>query len=596
MLKIWIKTLIVLLLIFPTGTTMDDQKKAEGYEVTINKKIINIREGPGLSYPIAQKASAGEVFTVIGEKGEWYEVKLKNRTGWIAHWLVKKVSSPNKEESETGVETGVVLVESLRVRTGPGTTFQIVGSLKQNQQVQIVSRNENWLKVKSVEMEGWASAEFIEINQPEPIKEKEKEKESDSQSGKSVGIIKVKSLNFRAKPSLESDIIGKLTLDTKVEVIKIADEWLQVQHEGKTGWVHEDYIEVTTSKEKEDLSNPEDAQKKETLKGGKAIVTAQNIKVRATPSFAGKVISTLKKGHEFKVLDEENNWIALSLPNKETGWIPIWYVRQSLDAQPIKKKDFKNGKIVIIHDGTLLRKEPSAHSEALLSTNEGDTFPLIAVEGDWYKIALENDQFAYVAGWIVSSKGDAPQITKSRMEKYFTNRTIVLDPGHGGRDNGTTGSRGTLEKALTLRTAQLLSDKIRAAGGRTVLTRIGDTYVTLRSRASSANYHNADAFISIHYDSSNDSSVNGITTYYYHPYQKDLADEIHSKLISGTSMKDRNVRKGDYHVIRENGASGILLELGYLSNPAEEMTVLSSAYQEAVSEAIFNGLAEYFIK
>ncbi|WP_170110111.1 SH3 domain-containing protein [Peribacillus acanthi] len=593
--KIWIKTLIVLLLIFPTSATKDDQKQAEGYEVTINKKVINIREGPGLSYPIAQKASAGEVFTVVSEKGEWYEVKLHNKTGWVAHWLVKKAASsnPNGKQEEAEFETGTVLVESLRVRTGPGTNFQIVGSLKQNQHIQILTRNENWFKVKSKEMEGWASSEFIRTSST-PTNNKE---ELITESEQPIGIIKVKSLNFRSQPSLDSEIIGKLIQDTKVEIIKVVDKWLQVQYEGKIGWVHEDYLEIRNpSKQKEDSSNTETKGKKESLKGGTAIVTAQSIKVRTTPSFSGKIMTTLKKGHEFKVLDEENNWIALTLPNKEIGWIPMWYVRQSIDAHPIKKKDFKNGKVVIIHHGTLLRKEPNAHSEVILSTKEGESFPLISVEGEWYKIGLENDQTAYVAGWIVSSKGDAPQITKSRMEKYFSNRTIVLDPGHGGRDNGTTGSRGTLEKALTLRTAQLISDKIRAAGGRTVMTRTGDTYVTLRSRASSANYHNADAFISIHYDSINDSSVNGITTYYYHPYQKDLADEIHTQLITGTSMKDRNVRKGDYHVIRENGNSAILLELGYLSNPAEEMTVVSSAYQEAVSEAIFNGLAEYFIK
>ena len=58
-----------------------------------------------------------------------------------------------------------------------------------------------------------------------------------------------------------------------------------------------------------------------------------------------------------------------------------------------------------------------------------------------------------MAGWIVSINGTNPQIEKPGAERYLKNKTIVLDPGHGGEDNGATGASGTFEKELTLRTA-----------------------------------------------------------------------------------------------------------------------------------------------
>lgn len=126
----------------------------------------------------------------------------------------------------------------------------------------------------------------------------------------------------------------------------------------------------------------------------------------------------------------------------------------------------------------------------------------------------------------------------------------MIDPGHGGRDNGTTGARGTREKDITIRTAQVLAEKLRAAGANVILTRSGDTYLPLPSRVGISHHHNADAFISIHYDSTPDRTARGVTTYYYHPFQKEIASNIHSNVTAMTNLRNRGYRVGDYHVIR----------------------------------------------
>lgn len=127
-----------------------------------------------------------------------------------------------------------------------------------------------------------------------------------------------------------------------------------------------------------------------------------------------------------------------------------------------------------------------------------------------------------------------------------------------------------------------------------VMTRNRDAYVSLPTRVSSAHFHGADAFISIHYDSNNDRTVRGMTTYYYHSYQKKLAESLQASTANETKFKNRGARFGDYHVIRENRRTAALIELGYLSNAEEEMAVSANHFQDAASSGIVNGLAHYF--
>ena len=137
----------------------------------------------------------------------------------------------------------------------------------------------------------------------------------------------------------------------------------------------------------------------------------------------------------------------------------------------------------------------------------------MATEDDWYKIALPNEQIAYVANWVVTMNTTADtseeKPKESRKKGTLKGVTIVLDPGHGGNDHGTTGTRGTAEKDITTTTVELLKSKLRAAGADVVLTRESDVYVDLRKRVAISHQTNADAFISIHYDAIEDSSVTG---------------------------------------------------------------------------------------
>ena len=333
-----------------------------------------------------------------------------------------------------------------------------------------------------------------------------------------------------------------------------------------------------------------------------AIITVNSLNVRSEPSINGNILGKLQKDDNVKVISESNDWVEIT-HNGQSGWISSQYIQDNNSKEIVNTNNIEtitSGELTILHNGTNIRKRPNTQSTILDRANQGDTFETISFENDWYQIKLDNEQIGYVASWLVSTgeasrSEEAPtQISNQELGQSLKNKKIVIDPGHGGKDNGTTGFNGTLEKRITLETAINLYHKLKEAGADVTLTRTQDRFISLPIRTNTADIQNADAFISIHYDSIKDSSVRGLSTFFYHPWQKQLAINIHSALINQTNMEDRGARFGDYYVIRENNRNAVLIELGFLSNPSEELLVTTDQYQDSAATGIYEGLARYF--
>jgi N-acetylmuramoyl-L-alanine amidase len=579
---------LVLILFFGGIPTFVPRVIAES-NVTIAINTLNVREGPGLSYRVVKQVNKGESFLFVKEENDWIQIKLlNNQYGWVANWLVQKENTQGTPDNQTISSSGSVAVDGLRVRNGPGLSFQTIGHVNKDVKVTILEKNENWIKISSGLFKGWVSSEFVTVSNGQAPHTK---KEKTSTKGLSA-IVTVDSLNVRSNATLQANIIGKLQKGEKIEIISSITDWVQIEFSGQKAWISTEFIEMEgqpVNKEEKSTSQPTD------LKGIIGTVTANGLNVRGKADLTGNIVGNVLKGSSFTILEEKNNWSKIEYSPKKYGWVNTWYLEKSIPKTDTSyTQEVKEGSVTILYDGTNIRNGPSVQTRVVIRANVGDRFPVKSLKGEWYEILLEDGSLAYIAGWIVSVSGSAPQVEKPGAEVHLKNKTIVLDPGHGGGDNGTTGARGTLEKDLTLRTSILLYDKLRASGANVILTRTNDSYYSLRSRVSTASYHKADAFISIHYDSILDRSVRGMTTYYYHSYQKSLAEAIHNSTIDQTKLRDRGARFGDYHVIRETNQKAILLELGYLSNPAEETTVSSPQYQEMAAIGIFNGLAKYF--
>ena len=215
--------------------------------------------------------------------------------------------------------------------------------------------------------------------------------------------------------------------------------------------------------------------------------------------------------------------------------------------------------------------------------------------------------------------------------------TIVIDPGHGGRDPGATGPTGLKEKDVTLDIARRLRDKLASSGRyRVLLTRDADEKVFLKERVAFAKANNADLFISIHANSLPDESVNYVETYYFGPHtdqqaltlseeenqesdysmgefreviakigdtlkteeSKDLATSIHRQLYR--DMKRRNdqlvnagAKTGPFVVLLGVDIPSVLVEVSCISNTAEETRLAQAEYRDSVAGFLEKGIVDY---
>ncbi|MGG3739482.1 SH3 domain-containing protein [Aeribacillus pallidus] len=581
----FVKLIIILVLIFPTFSFRHVEANQQ---ITINVNLLNVRQGPGLAYPVISQVSKNETYSVLQKQGDWYEIEwAKNKRGWVAGWLVKLNQTSSNPSSK-----GSVTVNGLRIRSGPSTNHAIVGHLYKGNVVTILSQSNGWYQVRYQSMEGWIHSDYLKLATATTTKNDD---QSNTQT-KREGIITVNRLNIRSGPAPTYSVIGQANKGDKVTIVNEQSGWYEILFGKKTAWVSGTYVELSKGAQKNSNENEQNSTSSappSTHSKLKGTITATSLNVRTEGSLNGKIIGSVKKGQTFSILDEKNQWYKIEFQPNQFGWVAGWFVQTSMEKD--KAGISTEGTVKILYNGTNIRKEATVQSPVVARANAGETFPIIQQVGDWFHILLPDGTKAYIAGWIVSTEGKENTTSNPATKRNpLQNQTIVIDPGHGGRDSGAVGFNGTLEKTLTLQTAELLYEKLKLSGATVILTRKNDSYISLNSRVATSHLNDADAFISIHYDSINNLSVGGFTTYYYHSYQKRLAQSIHSKIASYVHLKDRGVKKGNYHVIRENKKPGALLELGYISNPTEELTVRASWYQDQVTSAIYEGLVNYF--
>jgi N-acetylmuramoyl-L-alanine amidase len=172
---------------------------------------------------------------------------------------------------------------------------------------------------------------------------------------------------------------------------------------------------------------------------------------------------------------------------------------------------------------------------------------------------------------------------------------VVIDPGHGGYDRGGGPGQILPEKPFTLDTGKRLARILKADGIKVVLTRSDDYYVSLGQRTSIANaYFGYNAvFVSIHFNSGRRLGAYGIETYYNNSRAYRLAALIHPRVIQALGSMDRGIRHRGYFVLRRNRLPAVLVECGFLTNPAEAARIVTPGARENLAKAIAAAIEQY---
>ena len=184
-------------------------------------------------------------------------------------------------------------------------------------------------------------------------------------------------------------------------------------------------------------------------------------------------------------------------------------------------------------------------------------------------------------------------------------KVILIDAGHGGWDPGSkVGGADALEKDINLAIARKLQVHLEQGGSYVLLTRAEDEALSERksadmaARRDLANHGRADMIISIHQNSFTSERVAGTQVFYYTGSQlgKHLAESVQEAIVSFTEQpRNLGIKANDqYYILRTTTIPAILIECGFLSNPAERRLLMTEEYQEKIAWAIYKGILNFY--
>lgn len=178
--------------------------------------------------------------------------------------------------------------------------------------------------------------------------------------------------------------------------------------------------------------------------------------------------------------------------------------------------------------------------------------------------------------------------------------TIVIDPGHGGDDDGAVSESGIKEKDLNLKLAFRLGKMLEAAGSKIVMTRDSDQNLSLYERPAAANMAQGDIFISIHHNNNESPKAQGAVAYYfcrqgyYSEAGRALADHIVSSISNKLNVPEIRAQGRNFTVLRETEMTGVQIEPAFITDPSIWEKMNSEEFIAREAEAIFSGLTDYF--
>jgi N-acetylmuramoyl-L-alanine amidase len=345
----------------------------------------------------------------------------------------------------------------------------------------------------------------------------------------------------------------------------------------------------------------------------KAEISAVRIATRndaATP-FVRTVLDVNKKVTPEVLIDKNGKYVTVSLP--DTTVAANLQTKYEADPNVVSEVSL----IKRLTDTEVVFKVPRT-----VTANDVNVFTLGSNGTVAGRVVVDiNDKSGQVRQWHkwkhlnVGDKGigktepvSKPQtsdpVYRRPLTRGLKGKVICIDPGHGGTDSGAVGAFSQ-EKNITFAIAGKVQSLLSAQGATAVMTRTSDVDVygphagaveELQARCNVGNIAAADVFVSIHIDSSNSAQAGGVTAYYAGGSAEGqrLAASLHAENMKVTNFDDRGVRTANFYVLNHTTMPAALLELGFISNPAEEKILNTDSQQQKFAESIVAGLRKYF--
>ena len=396
---------------------------------------LNVRSGAGTNYSVLGSLSNGAKVEIVGTSGSWYKIKYGSGYGYVSKDYVTVSSSSNNSSSNSGSSnsgssnnttttpstsiTGTIKVnDALNVRSGAGTSYSVIGSLKNGATVEIVETSGSWYKIKYGSGYGYVSKDYVTVSSSS---NNSSSNSGSSNSGSSnnttttpststTGTIKVNdTLNVRSGAGTSYSVIGSLKNGATVEIVETSGSWYKIKYGSGYGYVSKDYVTVSSSNNNSSSNNTTTTPSTSITTGIIKVNNALNVRSGAGTSYS--VIGSLKNGATVEIVETSGSWYKIKY-GSGYGYVSKDYVTVSSSSNNSSSNSGSSNSgssnnttttpststtgTIKVNDTLNVRSGAGTSYSVIGSLKNGATIEIVETVNSWYKIKFNNG-YGYVS-------------------------------------------------------------------------------------------------------------------------------------------------------------------------------------------------------
>ena len=383
---------------------------AAGVSGATTTAALNMRSGAGTDYSKIMTMPKGAEVIVQSTSNGWSKIVYNNTVGYAS---AQYLSSTSEVSGSFG--TGTISGSDVRMRSGAGTSYSIIGTYDKGTQMKITGASGNWYAVSYGGKTGYVSADYMTLSAGAPSADTSKPAPAPSPTptpapapvtGGFKGAVIGTGVRMRSQPNTNSSVLGYYSNGVTMTVLGSVDGWYKASYNGKTGYVSASYMRISPD-------NVYSAAKNGSVNGSA-------VRMRMGPSTDFAVIGSYNKGTEVKISGEYAGWYEVSVSGKY-GYIKKDYVKVGSAAvsEPEKTMDSVG---TITGNSVRMRSGPGTSYSVIGYYNKGIQVNVTGQTGSWYAVTYKGLKGYISADYVKlgTSNALADQIVATAKEYLGT--------------------------------------------------------------------------------------------------------------------------------------------------------------------------------
>ena len=449
------------------GLTQDKTRVSQRTLATIINvnNNLNVRLDAGINYDTIGYVCNNDEVEILSEKGDWYRISFNGREGYVSKKYVsvkdqdKKVENAAKSLVKKGKAVNVN--STLNIRQAAEVNSPILGTLKNGDTFEIISKSGEWYNIKSNNIVGFVGAAYVQEiignettieNVIQTITEEHEENTYESKAQTEEGVVVNVSTNLRVRscPGTSSETVGYLLNGTKVTIKGEILGWYNIVFNGRDGYVSKEYVKKNSS----NIVTTSNISVNKAGTTGKVVNISSSLNIRSGAGIGHSIVGTLHNGESVNILEKSGDWYHIN-HNGVTGYVSAQYLQEvsaggNSTAVSSSRTVNKTGKVVNISSSLNIRSGAGTGYSIVGTLYNGQTVSILEKNGDWYHIS-HNGVTGYVSAQYLQEVSEGT-VTPAPTPVNKTGKVVNISSSLNIRSGAGTGYSiiGTLYNGQTV--------------------------------------------------------------------------------------------------------------------------------------------------